>query len=158
MTKAYHAWHCGLEALNTPWPLLHLIPTHYHTAIATTADQQAWLCPWFHTVPPGDQAHVACSQPPTAEWTFTIERADRESVAIEYEPSDSHRAGPHEAPMRPLHHKCRTLCAEEEEKERRQTITYQRFHPDTGYLFHLMYAYITQGPPDRGLLRLNSRV
>ena len=33
----------------------------------------------------------------------------------------------------------------------------QKFHPNTGYLFHLMYAYITQGRPDRGLLRLTPR-
>ena len=40
---------------------------------------------------------------------------------------------------------------------RRQTITCQKFHPNTGYFFHLMYAYITQGRPDRGLLRLTPR-
>ena len=33
----------------------------------------------------------------------------------------------------------------------------QKFHPNTGYLFHMMYAYITQGRPDRGLLRLTPR-
>ena len=43
------------------------------------------------------------------------------------------------------------------EKERQQTIMCQEFHPNTGYLFHLMYAYITQGRPDRGLLRLTQR-
>ena len=59
--------------------------------------------------------------------------------------------------MRPLQHKCPTLRGDKEQKERRQTITYQRFHPNTGYLFHLMYAYITQGRPDRGLLRLTPR-
>ena len=56
--------------------------------------------------------------------------------------------------MRPLQHKCPTLCGEKDDKEWRQTITCQKFHPITGYLFHLMYAYITQGRPDRGLLRL----
>ena len=40
-------WHCGPAALDTTWPLLHLISTHYHTpTAATTADQQAWLSPW----------------------------------------------------------------------------------------------------------------
>ena len=32
-------WHCGPAALDTPWPLPHLISTHYHTlTAATTAD------------------------------------------------------------------------------------------------------------------------
>ena len=59
--------------------------------------------------------------------------------------------------MRPLLHKCPTLRADKDEEERRQTITCQKFHPNTGYLFHLMYVYITQGRPDRGLLRLTPR-
>ena len=56
--------------------------------------------------------------------------------------------------MRPLQHKCPTLRGDKDDKERRQTTTCLEFHPNTGYLFHLMYAYITQGRPDRGLLRL----
>ena len=56
--------------------------------------------------------------------------------------------------MRPLEHKCPTPRSNKEEKERRQTITCQKFHPNTGYLFHLMYLYIAQGRPDAGLLRL----
>ena len=32
-------WHCGPAVLDTPWPLLHLISTHYHTpTAAATAD------------------------------------------------------------------------------------------------------------------------
>ena len=151
-------WHCGPAALDTPWPLLHLISTHYHTpTAAATADQQAWLSPWFHTVPPDHPAHVAWTRTPTATWTFTNERADPDSVAMEYDRCDPHRAGPQEAPMRPLQHKCPTLRGDKDDTERRQTITCQKFHPNTGYLFHLMYAYITQGRPDRGLLRLTPR-
>ena len=59
--------------------------------------------------------------------------------------------------MRPLQHKCPTLRGDKDDKERRQTITCQKFHPNTKYLFHLMYVYITQGRPDRGLLRLTPR-
>ena len=151
-------WHCGPAALDTPWPLLHLISTHYLTpTAAATADQQAWLSPWFHTVPPDHPAHVAWTRTPTATWAFTNERADPDSVAIEYDRCDPHRAGPQEEPMRPLQHKCPTLRGDKDDKERRQTITCQKFHPNTGYLFHLMYAYITQGRPDRGLLRLAPR-
>ena len=46
---------------------------------------------------------------------------------------------------------------DKEEKERGQTITYQRFHCSTKYLFQLMYAYIVQGRPDAGLLRLGQQ-
>ena len=59
--------------------------------------------------------------------------------------------------MRPIQHKCPSFRGDKDDKERQQTITCQRFHPNTGYLFHLMYAYITQGRPDRGLLRLTPR-
>ena len=59
--------------------------------------------------------------------------------------------------MRPLQHKCPSLRGDKDDKERRQTITCQKFHPHTGYLSNLMYAYITQGRPDRGLLRLTPR-
>ena len=151
-------WHCGPAALRTPWPLLPLISTHYHSpSAAATANQQAWLSPWFHTVPPDYPAHVAWTRTPRATWTFTSERADPDSVAMEYGRCDPHSAGPREAPMRPLQHKCATLRGDKEDKERRQTITCQTFHPNTGYLFHLMYAYITQGRPDGGLLRLTRR-
>ena len=127
-------WHCGPAALDTPWLLLHLISTHYHTpTAAATADQQAWLSPWFHTVPPDHPAHVAWTRTPTATWTFTNQRADPESVAIEYDRCDPHRAGPQEAPMRPLQHKCPTLRGDKDDKERRQTITCQKFNPNTGY-------------------------
>ena len=87
-------WQCGPAALDTPWLLLHLISTHYHTPnAAATADKQAWLSPWFHTVPPGDPAHVAWTQTPAAAWTFTSERADPESVAIEYDRCNGHLRG-----------------------------------------------------------------
>ena len=56
--------------------------------------------------------------------------------------------------MRPLQQKCPARRGDREDTERRQTITCQKFHPNTGYLFNLMYAYITQGRPERGLLRL----
>ena len=59
--------------------------------------------------------------------------------------------------MRPLQHKCPTLRGDKSDKQRRQKITFEKFHPNTVYFFHLMYAYITQGRPDRGLLRLTPR-
>ena len=103
-------WHCGREALYTPWLLLHLISTHYHSPIAAaTADQQAWLSPWLHKVTPDHPAHVAWTRTPTATWTFTNERANPDSVAMKYDCWDPHRAGPQEAPMRPLQQKCPTL-------------------------------------------------
>ena len=78
-------------------------------------------------------------------------------MAIEYGRCDPDRPGPQEAPKRPLQHKCPNLRGNKDDKERRQTVTCQKFHPNTGYLFHLMYAYITQGRPDRCLLRLTPR-
>ena len=59
--------------------------------------------------------------------------------------------------MHPLQHKCPTLGGNKDDKERRQPITCQKFHPNTGYLFHLIYAYVTQKRPNRGLLCLTPR-
>ena len=59
--------------------------------------------------------------------------------------------------MRPLQHKYPTLRGDKEDKERRQTIRCQKFHPNTGYVFHLMYVYIIRRRPDRGLLRLSQQ-
>ena len=59
--------------------------------------------------------------------------------------------------MRPLHLKCPTVRGDKEDKKRRKTITCQTFQPNMGYLFHVMYAYIKQGRPDAGLLRLTPR-
>ena len=58
--------------------------------------------------------------------------------------------------MRPLQHKCQTHRGDKEDKERRQTVTCQKLQPNAGYLFHLMYVYITQGRSDRGLHRLTN--
>ena len=73
-------------------------PTTTPPTAAATADQQAWLSPWFHTVPPDHPAHVAWTRTPTATWTFTNERADPDSVAMEYNRCEQHRARPQEAP------------------------------------------------------------
>ena len=59
--------------------------------------------------------------------------------------------------MRPLQHKCPTLHGNKEKKERQETITCQKFHPNTRYRFQLMYACITRGCTDKGPLHLISR-
>ena len=128
-------WHCGPAALDTPWPLLHLISTHYHTpTAAATADQQAWLPPWLDVHQragrPGQRSHGVRPLRPTPRRTS---------------------GGTHAPPTAQMPHPPRR------QRQRRQTITCQKFHPNTGYLFHLMYAYITQKRPDRGLLRLTPR-
>ena len=56
--------------------------------------------------------------------------------------------------MRPLQHECLIVRGDKDDKKRRQTITCRNFHANTGHLLHLMYAYITQGHPDIGLLLL----
>ena len=60
--------------------------------------------------------------------------------------------------MRPVQHKCPTLRGDKDDKERRQTITCEKFQPNTGYLSHPIYAYITEGRPERSLLCLTPRL
>ena len=63
-----------------------------------------------------------------------------------YEPG---RTGKHEHPYYPLHHSCHTP------EHRTQTLTCRDLNPDTAYILHYIYFYLTQGQPEQGLLALS---
>ena len=129
-------------------PHLQPLPHAHHRQDCGPTGVALPLLPHRTTRPPSARR---LERTPTAERTLTSElAADLESVAIEYNRCYPQYASPHEARMRPLQHKCATLRGDKEEKERRQTITYQSIHPETGCLSRLMYAHITQGRPDTG--------
>ena len=60
-----------------------------------------------------------------------------------YEPG---RTGKHEHPYYPLHHSCHTP------EHRTQTLTCHDLSPDTAYILHYIYSYLTQGQPEQGLI------
>ena len=63
-----------------------------------------------------------------------------------YEPG---RTGKHEHPYYPLHHSCHTP------EHRTQTLTCHDLNPDTAYILHYIYSYLTQGQPEQGLIALS---
>ena len=62
-----------------------------------------------------------------------------------YEPG---RAGKHEHPYYPVHHSCHTR------ENRTQTLTCRDLSPDTAYILHYIYSYLTQGQPEQGLIAM----
>ena len=63
-----------------------------------------------------------------------------------YEPG---RTGKQEHPYYPLHHSCHTP------EHRTQTLTCHDLNPDTAYILHYIYSYLTQGQPEQGLIALS---
>ena len=63
-----------------------------------------------------------------------------------YEPG---RTGKHEHPYYPLHHSCHTP------ELQTQTLTCHDLNPDTAYILHYIYSYLTQGQPEQGLIALS---
>ena len=63
-----------------------------------------------------------------------------------YEPG---RAGKHEHPYYPLNHSCHTP------EHGTQTLTCRDLNPDTAYILHYIYSYLTQGQPEHGLIAMS---
>ena len=63
-----------------------------------------------------------------------------------YEPG---RTGKHEHPYYPLHHSCHTP------EHRTQTLTRHDLNPDTAYILHYIYSYLTEGQPEQGLIAMS---
>ena len=145
-------WACDPEAPTTPWPVLHLIARH-HTQPTTHLPPQAyaWIAPWFHRT--DTNPTVAWNPDHAPKWLFTTTptcpRPDPAGVAIRYSMYEPGRTGKHEHPYYPLHHSCHTP------EHRAQTLTCHDLNPDTAYILHYIYSYLTQGQPEQGLIALS---
>ena len=145
-------WACDIEALSTPWPVLHLIARHHtHPRTRLPPQAYAWVAPWFH----GTDADptVAWNPDHTSQWLFTTTPTwpgpDPAGVAIcdsMYEPG---RTGKHEHPYYPLHHSCHRP------EHRTQTLECDDLNQDTAYIFHYIYPYLKQGQPERGVIAMS---
>ena len=145
-------WACDPEAPTTPWPVLHLIARHHtHPTTHLPPQAYAWVAPWFHRT---DTNHRVAWNPDHApKWLFTTTptwpRPDPTGVAIRYSMYEQGRTGKHEHPYYPLHHSCRTP------EHRTQTLSCHDLNPDTAYILHYIYSYLTQGQPEQGLIALS---
>ena len=121
-------------------PETHLPPQAY-----------AWVAPWFHRT--GTNPTVAWNPDHAPKWLFTTTptwpRPDPAGVAIRYSMYEPGRTGKHEHPYYPLHHSCHTL------EHRTQTLTCHDLNPDTAYILHYIYSYLTQGQPEQGLIAMS---
>ena len=145
-------WACDPEAPTTPWPVLHLIARHHtHPTTHLRPQAYAWVAPWFHRT--DTNPTVARNPDHAPEWLFTTTptwpRPDPAGVAIRYSMYEAGRTGKHEHPYYPLHHSCHTP------EHRTQTLTCHDLNPDTAYILHYIYSYLTQGQPEQGLIALS---
>ena len=145
-------WACDPEAPTTPWPVLHLIARHHtHPTTHLPPQAYAWVAPWFHRT--NANPRVAWSPGHTPQWLFTTTptwpRADAAGVAIRYSMYEPGRTGKHEHTHYPHHHCCRAP------EHRTQTLTCHDLNPDTAYILHYIYSYLTQGKPEQGLIAMS---
>ena len=145
-------WACDSEAPSTPWPILHLIARH-HTHPTTHLPPQGYasVARWLHRT--NANPTVAWNPDHTPRWLFTTTptppRPDPAGVAICYSMYEPGRTGKHEHPYYPLHHSCHTP------EHRTQTLTCHDLNPDTAYILHYIYSYLTQGQPEQGLIAMS---
>ena len=145
-------WACDPEAPTTPWPVLHLIARHHtHPTTHLPPQAYAWVAPWFHRTDTN----------PTVAWnpdhalkrifttTPTWPRPNPAVVAIRYSMYEPGRIGKHEHPYYPLYNSCHTP------EHRPQILTCHDLAPDTAYILHYIYSYLTQGQPEQGLIAMS---
>ena len=142
-------WACDPNAPTTPWPVLHLIARHHENPTAHLPPQAyAWVAPWFHRADANPT--VAWNPDQKPKWLFTTTptwpRPDPAGIAISYSMYEPGRTGKHEHPYYSLHHSCHTP------EHRTQTLTCRDLNPDTAYILHYIYSYLTQGQPEQGLM------
>ena len=145
-------WACDPEAPTKLWPILHLIARHHtHPTTHLPPQAYAWVAPRFHHT--DTNPTVAWNPDHTPQWLFTTTptwpRLDPAGVAIRYSMYEPGRTGKHEHPYYPLHHSCHTP------EHRTQTVTCRDLNPDTAYILHYIYSYLTQGQPEQGLIALS---
>ena len=86
------------------------------------------------------------------QWLFTTApiwpRPDPTGIAIPYSMHEPGSTSQHEHPYYPLHHSCPTP----------EHLTQTRdLNPDTAYILHYIYSYLTQGQPEQGLIAVCPR-
>ena len=148
-------WACDPEAPTTPWPVLHLIARHHsHPTAHLPPQAYAWVAPWFHRAEANPT--VAWNPDHKPKWllfkTPTWPRPDPAGVAICYSMYEPGRTGKHEHPYYPLPHSCHTP------EHRTQSLTCRDPNPDTAYILHYIYSYLTQGQPEQGLIAMSPHV
>ena len=142
------------EAPTTPWPVLHLIARHHtHPTTHLPPQAYAWVAPWFHRT--DTNPTVAWNPDHAPKWLFTTTPTwpcpDPAGVAICYSMYEPGRTGKHEHPYYPVHHSCHTP------EHRTRTLTCHDLNPDTAYILHYIYSYLTQGQPEQGLIALSPK-
>ena len=132
-------WRCGLHALATLWPLLQLLARYHPMPTAhATPEQHRWLHTHFQRAAERDTATVAWGPSAKTEWRFHRRTWDTQHPAITFPVLARHRIATPEGPAYPVKHRC---CQVQE----LQTVQWTTFHPQTAYLLHYVYGYLTQG-------------
>ena len=144
-------WACDPNAPTTPWPVLHLIARHHtHPTAHLPARAYAWVAPGLHHA--ATNPTVAWNPDHKPKWLFTTKptwpRPDPAGIAIRYSMHEPGRTGKHEHPYYLLHHSSHT------QEHLTQILTCHNLNPDTAYILHYIYSYLTQGQPEQGLIAM----
>ena len=132
-------WRCGPHALATPWPLLQLLARYHPMPTAhATPEQHRWVRTHFEQAAEGDTATVTWDPSAKAEWRFHRGTWNTQHPAITFPVIAKHRSATPEAPAYPVKHRCSQV-------QDWQTVEWTTFHPQTAYLLHYVYGYLTQG-------------
>ena len=124
---------------------------HTHPTTHSPRQAYAWVAPWFHCTDANPT--LALNPDHTPQWLFTTTptwpRPDPAGVATRYSMYKPGRTGRHQHPYYPLYHSCHTP------EHRTQTLTCHNLNPDTAYILHYIYSYLTQVQPEQGLIAMS---
>ena len=147
-------WACDPNVPTTPWPVLHLIACHHTQPTAHLPPQAyAWVALWFHHA--DTNFTVVWNPNHELQWLFTTKhprpRPDTAGIAICCSMHEPGRTGKRQHPYNTLDHSCHTP------EHLTQTLTCGDVNPDTAYILHYIYSYLTQGQPEQGLIAMSPR-
>ena len=147
-------WACDPNTPTTPWPILHVIARHHIQPTAHPPPQAyPWVAPWFHHAETNSTVAWNPDHKPHRLFTITTTwpHPDPAGIAICYSMHEPGRTGKHEHPYYPLHCSCHTP------ENLTQTLTCRDLNPDTAYILHCIYCYLTQGQPEQGRIAMSLR-
>ena len=111
------------------------------------------MAPWFQRT--DTNPTVAWEPEHEPQWLFTMTPTwpcpDPTGIAICYSMQEPGRTGKHKHPYYARHHSCHTP------KHQTETLTCRNLNPDTAYILHYIYSYLTQGQREAGLIAVSPR-
>ena len=147
-------WACDPEAPTTPWPVLHLIARHdTHPTRHLPPQAYAWVAPWFHRT--DTNPTVAWNPDHAPKWLFTTTHRPGPAPTQQGSPSVTASTSQAERASTSTPTICSTTPATHRSTEHKPSHATTYLNPDTAYILHYIYSYLTQGQPEQGLIAMS---